>query len=260
MNGWRFHMSKKILLIAIISVFCGVSFASAQIVPLKSHMDSVSYALGCSVGKNFSDNIKRDSLGLNIDILAQSLVTSLKGNPTQMPDSVVAKVMAAFQQDRTEAMQKKTQEAGNANKKKGEEFLAKNKLDKDVKVTASGLQYKAITMGKGPKPAATDKVKVHYHGTLIDGKVFDSSVERNEPITFPLNGVIPGWTEGVQLMPVGSKFKFFIPSSLAYGDRGAPPSIGPNETLIFEVELLNIEKPDEKGEKNRRIIVITNTI
>ena len=107
--------------------------------------------------------------------------------------------------------------------------------------TKSGLQYKILKKGDGAKPSATDKVKVHYHGTLLDGKVFDSSVDRGEPISFPLDGVIKGWTEGVQLMPIGSKFKFFIPSDLAYGDRGAGGDIGPGATLIFEVELLAIE-------------------
>jgi FKBP-type peptidyl-prolyl cis-trans isomerase len=117
----------------------------------------------------------------------------------------------------------------------------KNGKREGVKTTASGLQYEVLKPGTGAKPAATDTVKVHYHGTLIDGAVFDSSVDRGEPISFPLNGVIKGWTEGVQLMPVGSKYKFVIPSELAYGERGAGGKIGPNATLIFEVELLAIE-------------------
>jgi FKBP-type peptidyl-prolyl cis-trans isomerase len=127
------------------------------------------------------------------------------------------------------------------NSKKGLEFLAKNKTKEGVKTTDSGLQYKVITLGKGAKPKASDKVKVHYKGTLIDGTEFDSSYKRGVPAEFPLNGVIKGWTEGLQLMPVGSKFEFFIPSELAYGDR-APQTIGPNQTLIFEVELLEIVK------------------
>ncbi len=122
-----------------------------------------------------------------------------------------------------------------------EAFLAENKKKEGVIETASGLQYKVVTMGTGAKPSATDRVKVHYHGTLLDGTVFDSSVERGEPITFGLNQVIAGWTEGVQLMPIGSKFIFYIPSNLAYGDRAAG-SIKPGSTLIFEVELLDIEK------------------
>ena len=134
--------------------------------------------------------------------------------------------------------------AANAGKKKedGIKFLAENGKKKGVTTTASGLQYEVLKEGTGPKPLATDQVNVHYHGTLIDGKVFDSSVERGEPITFPLQGVIKGWTEGVQLMPVGSKWRFTIPSDLAYGDQGAGEDIGPGETLIFDVELLGIVK------------------
>ncbi|MBP5659234.1 MAG: FKBP-type peptidyl-prolyl cis-trans isomerase [Paludibacteraceae bacterium] len=126
-------------------------------------------------------------------------------------------------------------------KEQGEKFLEENKLREGVIVTESGLQYEVLKMGKGKKPAATDRVKVHYHGTLTDGTVFDSSVERGEPIVFGLNQVIPGWTEGVQLMPVGSKFRFYIPQELGYGERAAG-SIPPYSTLIFEVELLDIEK------------------
>jgi FKBP-type peptidyl-prolyl cis-trans isomerase len=128
------------------------------------------------------------------------------------------------------------------NLKAGEAFLAANAKKEGVKTTASGLQYKVINSGTGPSPKLTDTVKVHYHGTLIDGTVFDSSVRRNMPVTFSVNGVIPGWTEALQLMKVGDKWQLVIPSKLAYGEQG-PPSIGPNSVLIFEVELLGIEKP-----------------
>ena len=140
----------------------------------------------------------------------------------------------------TAKMQEKSEKEMIVTKEKGKAFLAENKKKEGVIETASGLQYKVVKMGTGPKPHETDKVKVHYHGTLIDGTVFDSSVERGEPIEFPLNGVIKGWTEGVQLMPVGSKFIFYIPSDLAYGDRDAGPTIKGGSTLIFEVELLEI--------------------
>ena len=125
---------------------------------------------------------------------------------------------------------------------KGKEFLEKNGKREGVTTTASGLQYEVMKMGSGDKPKETDEVTVHYHGTLTDGKVFDSSVDRGEPATFPLNGVIKGWTEALQLMPIGSKFKIFLPSDLAYGAQGAGQMIGPHETLIFEVELLKINK------------------
>ncbi len=131
---------------------------------------------------------------------------------------------------------------GDKNLKEGEEFLAKNKTKSGVVTTASGLQYEIIKAGTGPKPKAEDEVKCHYKGTLIDGKVFDSSIERGEPATFPVNRVIPGWTEALQLMPVGSKWKLYIPASLGYGERGAGQDIKPNSTLIFEVELLEIVK------------------
>ena len=127
-----------------------------------------------------------------------------------------------------------------ANLKAGEDFLEQNKQREGVKTTPSGLQYEVLTEGTGPKPKATDNVKCHYHGTLIDGTVFDSSVQRGQPATFPLNMVIKGWTEALQLMPVGSKWTLFIPSSLGYGSRGAGGSIPPNATLIFDVELISI--------------------
>jgi len=137
-------------------------------------------------------------------------------------------------------MEAKAKVDGEKNVKEGEAFLAANAKKDGVKTTASGLQYKVIKAGTGATPKASDEVKVHYHGTLIDGTVFDSSVQRGEPISFPLNGVIAGWTEGLQLMKVGDKFQFAIPSALAYGEQGSGP-IGPNSTLIFEVELLGIE-------------------
>jgi len=139
-------------------------------------------------------------------------------------------------------LQKRQQAEVEVEKEKGRAFLAENGKKEGVVTTPSGLQYKVVTMGTGAKPTATDKVRVHYHGTTLDGEVFDSSVQRGETIAFPLNQVIKGWTEGLQLMPIGSKFIFYIPSDLAYGDRGAGPTIKPGATLIFEVELFEIEK------------------
>jgi FKBP-type peptidyl-prolyl cis-trans isomerase FklB len=139
-------------------------------------------------------------------------------------------------------MQQKAAMRGQEAKSTGDKFLAENGKKKGVTTTASGLQYEVLKAGDGPKPAATDKVNVHYHGTLINGKVFDSSVERGQPITFGVQEVIKGWTEALQLMPVGSKWKIFIPSQLAYGEQGAGGDIGPNEALVFEVELLGIVK------------------
>lgn len=138
--------------------------------------------------------------------------------------------------------QKLMDKKSEAAKADGVKFLEENKKKEGVQTTASGIQYKVNTMGTGPKPLATDRVKVHYTGKLIDGTVFDSSVERGEPAVFPLNGVIPGWTEALQLMPVGSKWTIYLPSDLAYGERGAGQQIPPHSTLIFEVELISIEK------------------
>ena len=136
---------------------------------------------------------------------------------------------------------KKAVEASENNKKKGDDYLAANKAKQGVTTLPSGLQYSVIREGKGKKPKASDEVEVHYHGTLIDGTVFDSSINRGEPVTFPVNGVIAGWTEVLQLMKEGSKWRVVIPASLAYKQRGAPPKIGPNETLIFEIELLKVK-------------------
>ncbi len=160
----------------------------------------------------------------------------------QLTDAEMKDALDQFRKDLMAKMEAKQKSAGDGNKKAGEAFLATNGKKPDVKTTASGLQYRVLKAGKGTKsPKATDTVKVHYHGTLIDGTVFDSSVERGEPISFPLNGVIPGWTEGVQLMKEGDKFQFTIPSKLAYGEQGAGGKIGPNATLIFDVELIAIE-------------------
>ena len=193
-----------------------------------------SYALGANVGESF----RASGIDIVFDLFKEGFLDALKGeNKFTMED-----MQACF-----EDLQKKIeakQNAGNEiERERGKQFLAENKKRKGVNETSSGLQYEVIVMGKGEKPTATDKVKVHYHGTTIDGVVFDSSVQRGEPIEFALNQVIKGWTEGLQLMPVGSKFKLYIPSDLAYGDRGAAGGvIKGGATLIFEVELLDIPK------------------
>jgi FKBP-type peptidyl-prolyl cis-trans isomerase FklB len=183
-----------------------------------------------SIGATIAGNLKQQGIDLDFTEFNKGLTDTLEGKKPRLDQAQMQKVMMAFQQEQQRAHQEKAAAAAGTNKEEG------------VVTTASGLQYKILKQGDGPKPAATDTVKVHYHGTLLSGKVFDSSVDRGEPISFPLNGVIKGWTEGVQLMPVGSKFKFFIPSELAYGDAGAGNDIGPGATLVFEVELLAIEK------------------
>ena len=199
---------------------------------LATEIDSVSYGIGSTIGRN----LMKDGLeAINVDLLAKGIKETFEGKDTSVLSAEAAQaVITAYIQ----AKQAKMQEANIA---KGKEFLDNNSKQSGVITLPSGLQYTIIKEGTGPKPTAEDKVSTHYHGTLIDGKVFDSSVERGEPVSFPVNGVIPGWTEALQLMPVGSKWKLFVPSNLAYGERGAGGDIGPNETLIFEVELLAIE-------------------
>ncbi len=203
-----------------------------------SESQKVSYILGTQIG----DFSKQSELEVSLDLFAQGLNDVIKGSALAMTQTEIATSMASVQQKSQEKLQAAKEAAGIENTRKGLAFLGANKKKPGVKETASGLQYKVITMGEGAKPKATDKVKVHYSGTLIDGKEFDSSYKRNQPAEFGLNQVIKGWTEGVQLMNVGSKYEFYIPSGLAYGPNG-PASIGPNQTLIFTVELLDITTP-----------------
>ena len=194
-------------------------------------MDKISYALGLSMGQNLMGS---GVTSLNYQDLAQGIEDVLTKQQPKITYQEAQQVLGQFFQE----LEAKIAGAAKAD---GEKFLAENALKEGVTTTESGLQYEVIKMGKGKKPAATDRVKVHYHGTLTDGTVFDSSVERGEPTSFGLNQVIKGWTEGLQLMPVGSKFRFYIPQELGYGAQAAG-SIPPYSTLIFEVELLGIEK------------------
>jgi len=220
----------------------------AASVTLKTQGDSISY----SIGQNIYSNLKDPMIQLNLNVLIEALkdASNSKSVLTQEKIGEVLTALNAKMQERQIAMQKEEEEKKKAemapliekNKKEGEAFLAENKKKEGVITTESGLQYKVITKGTGPLPKATDKVKVHYKGTLLDGKVFDSSYDRNEPAEFPLNQVIKGWTEGLQLMPVGSKYEFFIPYDLGYGEMGRGEMIPPATVLIFEVELLDIIK------------------
>ncbi|MGK0366783.1 MAG: FKBP-type peptidyl-prolyl cis-trans isomerase FklB [Saprospiraceae bacterium] len=193
-------------------------------------MDSLSYSVGVLVAQN----LKAQGLDeINPTDLANAIEDVIEGKDLKI-DAQTANANLQTH------MQGKAERAGSENKSKGEDFLAENGKRAEVKTLESGLQYEVLTEGTGKKPAATDKVTVHYHGTLINGTVFDSSVDRGEPASFPVNGVIPGWVEALQLMPTGSKWKLFIPSDLAYGARGAGGDIGPNSTLVFDVELISI--------------------
>jgi len=214
---------------------------------LKTQKDKVSYAIGMNIGAN----LHRQSVDVNPKVLQQGLEDALAGGKTLLSEDEARATLTEFQNDMRKKQQEKMQQAGEANKKEGEAFLAANKAKDGVVALPSGLQYKILTSGTGPKPTASDSVVCNYRGTLIDGKEFDSSYTRGQPATFPVSGVIKGWTEALQLMPVGSKWQLFVPSELAYGDRGTGPDIGPNATLIFEVELLSIQSKDKDKAKEQ---------
>jgi FKBP-type peptidyl-prolyl cis-trans isomerase FklB len=225
-------ISKSILYLcsAIIITSCNAQDKKSN-ATVKTQADSVSYGLGVSIG----ENLKKSNFDkLDFDLIAKGMSDFYGGKPnmtTEQANTTIRGYMAELEKKK-----------GEENIKKGEAFLAENKKKEGVKVTPSGLQYMIMKEGTGPKPTINDKVTTNYHGTLIDGTVFDSSVDRGQPASFPVSGVIPGWTEALQMMPVGSKWKLFVPANLAYGERGAGPQIGPNSTLIFEVELLSIDK------------------
>ncbi len=207
----------------------------AAATPLKTLEDKAAYAIGLDIGQR----LLTDDLTVNPDLVAKGLTDALKKSKPLLTEEQIAATMKEF----GKVMQAKAETKNKAAADKGVAFLAENKKKKGVTTTASGLQYEVITEGKGATPKKTDKVKVHYHGTLVDGTVFDSSVERKEPASFGVNQVIPGWTEALQLMKVGDKWKLTIPSNLAYGARGTPDGrIGPNAVLVFDVELLDIVK------------------
>ncbi|MBO5724187.1 MAG: FKBP-type peptidyl-prolyl cis-trans isomerase [Lentisphaeria bacterium] len=197
--------------------------------------DKMSYAMGINV----ADYVAHTPIDMNPAMVLEGLQDALAGNPGLTPEEY-AEAMQMLQKKIQEGANAKAQEVAEKNLAEGAAFLEENKKKENIKVTASGLQYEVLADGTGKKPSGTSKVRVHYTGSLLNGQVFDSSVQRGTPAEFGLNQVIPGWTEGLQLMPEGAKFKFYIPAALAYGQRGAPGAIPPNATLIFEVELLKV--------------------
>lgn len=225
-------------LLFVAPAFAGETKNPAEKKDLTEKKDRFSYSLGYDLGRNFSQN----GVDLSADVLLQGLKDAMTGTKPAMSEEEMRESMTALRQDVTARQQEKRKELAERNKKDGEAFLEANKKKKGIKTLPSGLQYKVLAEGKGKSPKATDKVSVHYRGTLIDGTEFDSSHKRGQPATFVLNQVVKGWTEGVQLMKEGGKVELFLPSELAYGDRGAGPVIGPNATLIFEIELLSIEQ------------------
>ena len=212
------------------------------VLTLKTQKDKASYAIGLNIGKS----MHKDSVDIDPSILLRGLRDGLAGSKPLLTDDEARAVMVTLQSEMRKKQEAKMLVQGEANKKEGEAFLADNKTKDGVVTLPSGLQYKILKEGTGPKPAATDTVVCNYKGTLLDNTEFDSSYKRGQPATFPVSGVIKGWTEALQLMPVGSKWQLFIPSELAYGARGGPGGgIGPNATLVFEVELMSIQPKAE---------------
>jgi len=226
-----------ILLLSLALLSCGSDQARASKKDLKTFEEKSSYALGM----DFGENLKRSDVEVDVASILQGLEDVLRDRDLLLSADDSRQILTDLRGRMQEQATAKREVQGAQNLQDGEAFLLKNRGEEGVATTESGLQYLVITQGDGPKPKATDRVTVHYRGTLIDGTEFDSSHRRGQPATFALDAVIPGWTEGLQLMPVGSTYRLFIPPDLAYGERGAGGVIGPNATLIFEVELLSIE-------------------
>lgn len=233
-------MIRKPLILACAAALAFSGAVSAQTSELETPEERLSYTIGMDIGQSLAGQ----DMELDIDIVMQGLRDAYAGEDTLLTREEALEEREKFIQQRQSQMEQERAEEGAINLEEGQAFLAQN-ADKDgVEVTESGLQYRVIEEGNGERPSATDRVTVHYKGTLINGVEFDSSYSRGEPASFGLNQVIPGWTEGLQLMSEGAKYEFFIPSELAYGDQGRPGPIGPNSTLIFEVELLEVGDSD----------------
>ena len=212
-----------------------------SVLTLKTQKDKLSYALGMNLGSN----LHKEKVEVDPAIVLRGLKDALAAGKMLLTEDEARAVLTQLQTEVRGKQQEKMKVAGEMNKKEGVEFLAANKSKEGIVILPSGLQYKILTEGTGPKPTASDTVVCNYRGTLISGAEFDSSYKRGQPASFPVNGVIKGWTEALQLMPVGSKWQLFVPAELGYGDRGAGADIGPGATLIFEVELLSIQGKDK---------------
>ena len=230
-------MKRRIAMAMCAAVALSGAASAADAPELKNDKEKISYSIGMDIG----GNLKRGSVEVDPDLLAKGLKDSYGGGKTILTEDEARKTIADFQKTLMAKQAETMQKLSEKNKADGEKFLAENAKQEGVKTLPSGLQYREITPGKGKSPKDTDTVSTHYKGTLIDGTEFDSSYKRGEPVTFPVSGVIAGWTEALQLMKEGAKWQLFIPSNLAYGDRGAGREIGPNATLIFEVELISVK-------------------
>lgn len=215
--------------------------------PAAAGLEDVAAIASYGIGMQTGQSIKRDGVGIDLDAFIQGIRDGAEAAEPKYTEEQIRTALEAFKKGVQAKMEQGQQALGEKNLRDGKAFLAKNKTKEGVKSRPSGLQYEVLKSGKGASPKATDTVKVHYEGTLLDGTVFDSSIERKEPAVFPVNRVIPGWTEAMQLMKVGDKWRLVVPPDLAYGARGAGNDIGPNAVLIFEVELLGIESQAGKG-------------
>jgi FKBP-type peptidyl-prolyl cis-trans isomerase FklB len=223
-------MFKRTLILMSVLLVPGIAFSAA---PLKTQKQKFSYTIGFQVGMDF----KRKGLDLDTDALLQAIRDVQEGKQPRLNQEQMQQALTNYKNE----LDAKRKEMADTNLKLSKAFLDENKKKKGVKQTASGLQYEVLKSGSGAKPKATDQVEVHYHGTLIDGRVFDSSVNRGQTVTFPVNGVIKGWQEALQMMKKGSKWRVAIPPDLAYGPNGSPPVIAPNMALVFEIELIDIK-------------------
>jgi len=223
-------------MVTVFAIACNAQPKATDVKPVDKK-DTASYALGSNIGRS----LKEQGVELNPEMVAAGIRDAM-ANATLLSEDQIRTVLTSLQEDAQKAQAAAREKAGAASLKKADDFMAQNKTKPGVMVTPSGLQYKVVKEGNGPKPVGADNVRVHYSGTLLDGKKFDSSYDRGAPASFALNQVIPGWTEGLQLMSVGSKYILYVPPQLGYGAQGAGGMIGPNEVLTFEVELLEITK------------------
>jgi FKBP-type peptidyl-prolyl cis-trans isomerase len=228
---------KQIVMMILAATVIASETPAQKKAELKTQKEKASYGVGLNIG----NNLKGQLPDVDVNALVRGLRDAMSGAKSAVPDSELAVVMASFQEEMMGKMKERQAAIGERNKKEGEAFLAENNKKNGVITLASGLQYKIITAGTGPKPTPKDSVRCNYRGTLINGKEFDSSYKRGQPAEFVLGQVIPGWIEALQMMPVGSKWELYIPANLAYGERSMGADIGPNSTLIFEVELLGIK-------------------
>jgi len=244
---YSYHQKEKIMnhglrAILVVLLLATPAFAEKK-VELRSAKDKISYSIGFDMGFT----LKRNGVDVDQNILIKAIQDALGGEKPLMTDQEMRETITALQMDMAAKQQERKKDLGEKNKKEGAAFLSDNKKKAGVKVLPSGLQYMVLTEGKGKQPKAADTVTVQYRGTLLDGSEFDSSYKRGQPVTFGLNQVIKGWTEGVQLMKEGGKIRLFVPSALGYGERGTGAQIGPNAVLIFEIELIKVAQAPQSG-------------